>query len=831
MLLAPAAARMATSVPERGAFAPRAQMLREAGRAGASGASEACLHCGQPLPADGTDGFCCGGCRAVHGLLQREGLERYYALRGDRGLPVGDVHLERRDRKWLEPLEGRLAASEGGSCRVDLDVQGIHCSACVWLVEELFQREPGGLRIVVNPAVGTAELAVERAFPLRRFVETVERFGYLLGPAIKGGARKRTDDLLVRTGICVALAMNGMMFAAAIHLGLREGPVYALLSQLGWAAALLSVLVGGPVFFRSAWHGLRRGVLHLDLPIALGIALAFGGSTWSFLFGGGRAAYVDSVAAFIALMLLGRWLQERMLAKNRDRLLASDGAEGLLARRVRDGRVELVPCGELAVGDRLLVAPGDLVPVDATLEGGPASCSLDWINGESEPRELPAGATVPAGAFNAGSTAIRVRARQPFERSLVTELLRRPAPERLDGPRATPWWRRVSTAYVVGVLLAAAGGLVGWLAATGDVGRSLEVTTAVLVVTCPCAFGIATPLAYEMVQARLRRRGLFVRSSTLLDRLREVHRVVLDKTGTLTDGVPHLAEPAVLEGLTGPERKALYDLAARSAHPKSLAVKRALERMAEEDGAPLAIDPAAEVTEHAGRGLELRRGGRRHRLGAPGWAGEADADAAAGEDLVYAVDGTVRARLETRERIRPDAEAEIARLRQAGYDVWILSGDSPQRARQMAAALGLPEERGVGGCDPDAKAAWLRAHEPERTLFVGDGINDGPAADAASCSGTPAVDRPFMAARCDFYFVTPGLSPIAQALRGSFDLTQAVRRNLILAVAYNAAALAVAWAGWMQPWLAAVVMPASSLASLAVTAVGLSERKEAPWKS
>ncbi|MFW6086738.1 MAG: HAD family hydrolase, partial [Myxococcota bacterium] len=441
-------------------------------------------------------------------------------------------------------------------------------------------------------------------------------------------------------------------------------------------------------------------------------------------------------------------------------------------------------------------------------------------------REFAAGATVPAGAFNAGSSAVRVRATQGFDDSAVTDLLRRPAPERLDGPRATPWWRRVSTAYVVGVLLAAAGGLVGWLVATGDTIRSLEVTTAVLVVTCPCAFGIATPLAYEMIQARLRRRGLFVRSTTLLDQLRQVRRVVFDKTGTLTDGALRVVDPTPLATLDADARRALYDLAARSAHPKSIAIKRALE---DSPGAAAGLRADVRVTEHPGYGLEARIDGRTHRLGAPGWVAGRSDDAGQEEDLAYGVDGQLQARLRIEEALRPDARAEVERLRRAGYDLWILSGDSPRRARQMAAALGLPEDRGVGGCDPAAKARWLTAHDPEHTLFVGDGINDGPVADTAACSGTPAVDRPFMAARCDFYFVTPGLAPIAHALRGSFDLAQGVRRNLILAIAYNAAALALAWAGLMQPWLAAVVMPASSLASLGLTAVSLSERKS-PWK-
>jgi P-type Cu2+ transporter len=452
-----------------------------------------------------------------------------------------------------------------------------------------------------------------------------------------------------------------------------------------------------------------------------------------------------------------------------------------------------------------------------------ASCSLDWINGESEPRSFLPGEAIPAGAFNAGAAALHVRALHPFGTSTLTELLRRPAPERLDGPRATPWWGRVSRAYVVAVLVAAGGALAGWMVATGDVVRSFEVTTAVLVVTCPCAFGIAVPLAHEMAQARLRRLGLFVRSTTLLDRLRDVRRVVFDKTGTLTDGLLHIADPSPLEALDDHERSVLYGMVVRSAHPKSAALRRALEGA----GRRPRHQPDLAVTEHVGVGLEARVQGAVHRLeAAPPSGSEPDSLT----DLVYTVDGRVRARLSTRESLRPDALAEIRRLGRAGYDLWLLSGDTRDRVRRMAERLGLAADRGVGGQDPASKAAWLADHDPGHTLYIGDGINDTAAVDVAGCAGTPSVDRPFMASRCDFYFVTPGLAPIAHALRVSGDLAQVVRRNLAFAIAYNTIAVGLALAGFMQPWLAAILMPASSLTSLALTTAALSEGTR-PWKS
>ncbi|HEU4538417.1 MAG TPA: heavy metal translocating P-type ATPase metal-binding domain-containing protein, partial [Polyangiaceae bacterium] len=327
-------------------------------------ARAACEHCGTGLGPGEPGPFCCAGCRAVYGLLHAEGLERFYALGGGAGQPVAETRAERRDDKWVEEAAAALRASPGLG-RVELDVQGLHCSGCVWLIETLARRQDKHARARVNPTLGRVSLFAPSAFDLGRFVAEVERFGYLLGPPRKGEAAKAGGDSLVwRMGVCIAIAMNSMLVAVSLYGGLREGPLYELFGRLNLGLSALSVAVGGSVFFRSAWAGLRRRVLHLDLPIALGIALAFAGSALSHLRHNGEGVYVDTLNVFIALMLVGRWLQERVLAKNRLALLADGGADGLLARRrAPGGGVEIVRCAALGAGDRLVVAPGDLVPV------------------------------------------------------------------------------------------------------------------------------------------------------------------------------------------------------------------------------------------------------------------------------------------------------------------------------------------------------------------------------------------------------------------------------------------------------------------------------------
>lgn len=775
-----------------------------------------CLHCAQPLVDDTHAPYCCRGCRTVHAILHKAGLTRYYDLRRGPGLPPSELDSRRIDHKWLELIEQERRADPSVR-RIELDVQGIHCAACVWLIEELFRRHGGGARsgtMSLNPALGRLDLRIGPGFPLSDWVDSVESLGYLLGPARERRGRP-SDDLLLRVGICAALAANVMLFAAATYVGLREGPIFELLNQLSYAAGVLAVLVGGSVFIGSALRTIRHGVLHLDVPIALGIVLAFAGSTWSFFFASGSASYIDTLTVFVALMLAGRWLQQRMLERNRAQLLADDGAESLLTREIRDGVVRIVHCIGVAKGNRLLIAPGDLVPVDLTLEDARARCSLDWIDGESRPRRFDAGSLIPAGAFNVDDRAFTGIASTDFSASSLVGLLGCDPASGGDGPLATRWWSRLSRFYVLGVIGLAVTAIAYWWLRSDDALVAIEVGTAVLVVTCPCAFGIAAPLAYELVLTQLRRAGVFVRVGDFLDRVRGMTRIVFDKTGTLTTGTLEIVNADAIDRLTEEQIGILYNMVARSAHPKSVAVRRALE------GHGAARFDELEVDEHPGRGLSSRVGSHDFRLGAPGWAAPRPVDE---HDVVFSMDGTVLANLRTDEKLRPGASTEIRNLQDRGYALSILSGDAQPRVSALGTSLGLPLNACVGGQSPLQKAAYVRDHDPAQTLLVGDGLNDQIAMREAACSGTPAVDRPFMASRCDFYFVSPGLGPVAQVLRASDVLAHVLRRILAFAIAYNLVAVSIAMAGWMKPWVAAVLMPLSSIITLTYTVMMLSRR-------
>lgn len=779
--------------------------------------SSVCAHCSSPLGPDAIGEFCCAGCEAVYTLLHESGFERYYELRASPSAPVGLAHPERRDLHWLEPLDEKVRTG-GSVSHLALDVQGMHCAGCVWLFDRVFEKEKDAVRVIANPTLGRIELWVGPQFDLPRFVRGVERFGYLLGPALKRRV-KEEDALLVRTGIVIALAANAMMFALAIYLGLREGSVFETMRALEVVLATLAVAIGAPVFARAAVEGLRRGVLHLDLPITLGMLLALAGTIWAY-FERPHHSYGDTVAIFVALMLLGRWLQRRVAAKNRDRLLESEGSDGLFTRRVEDGRVNMVRCSRIQQHDVLLIARGELVPVDATLLGeNPTSVSLDWIHGESEPRRVEVGQTIAAGSFVVGENAIEVQATTSFRESPLVTLLARPLTDP-SAQGASPFWDLVARRYVILVLSVASIACAGWYLGTGDLSRALEITTAILVVTCPCGIGIATPLGYELAGSALRRAGLFVRRERLLERVPQVRKIVFDKTGTLTTGTPRVANPRALETLSSEAHAMLAHMVARSAHPKSMAIDRALRVIENSAASALRVS----LSEIPGHGLEARDGENLYRLGKSDWA-HANHNIVPDADLAFTENGELLAALRFEEELRPDARVELEALREAGFETWILSGDEPARVHTIAHILGIPTERAIGGCTPDDKAEWIRTHDQNDTLFIGDGINDGPAADVAFAAGTPAIERPFLPSRADFWFATPGLRPIRLLLELGNQLRSIARRNLTFAVLYNVFAVTLAGLGWMEPWLAAVLMPASSLVVVTATSASLRQRK------
>jgi P-type Cu2+ transporter len=761
-----------------------------------------CRHCGNTSSSE----FCCVGCETVFRLLQDQDLGRYYELK-DCAIPSANmVDNDPAGTLWLERTDADLARRTDPS-RLRVSIEGIHCAACVWLIEEVTRRASQDAEIVVNPALGSAELTVPPGFSLAGLADTLRAFGYRVGPET-AHARRASDDLLWRMGVSIALALNVMSFAFARYAGLAEDRLGRTLMLLELVLSSVSLVVGGPIFFRAAWQGLKRGILHLDLPIAVGLLASYAGSLALTIAGRHGTVFYDTISVFLALMLVGRFLRERVLEKNRAFLLTENDAGSLLVRRkvVVDGTpiVEVVPADELAIGDEIVLAPRDVAPVAAVLLEEQARFSAAWLTGESDEKLVSRGRPILAGMANAEASPVHVAATEPLAESRLLPLMRTPIRDERYGDLQSARERFVAKYWVLFVALAAVLGSIVTYARTGDGWSTLEALTAILVVTCPCGFGIATPLATEITLLSLRKAGILVRSSTLLERLLGVAHVVFDKTGTLTESRLSTGSRQELRTLEPTERLVLANLAQRSRHPKAVALAAAARL--EGERAWLALS----TKEEPGRGLTAEYQGSLYALGSPRWLAPSSEG-----DIVFTRDGALLFSARTEDALFDDAVATATDLERRGVQAHLATGDARVRAARVAATCRIPAERTLAEATPEAKAAYVESLG-EGVLFVGDGLNDALAATRASASGTPVAGTTFLAARTDFYLLEPGVAGVLRLIDTAKLLRAAQSKSLTWAAAYNALALGLAFAGWMSPLWAAILMPASTLVSIGI---------------
>lgn len=782
-----------------------------------------CIHCGTEFSAHGEgEQFCCRGCEFVYQLIRGQGLDRFYDLKGGAVMaPVRSRPFEEHDWSWLGPVRERAEAEarvRGGCAHADFALEGISCIGCVWLVERLFLRHAGAVRAHGHPATGRLHLEWQPGrCRLEEALRELAGFGYLAGPAAaEGGGGHERRRLVARLGLCGAFALNAMVFSLPGYLGMPADFAFANLFRLvAFLSATLAMLVGGEYFISRAWRALRARTLHIDLPIALGLLGAYGGSLVGWALGNERLVYFDFVAIFVFLMLGGRLLQTAAVDRNRRRLIRRQPVPGHLETPDGSGRI---PLAALAAGTGFRLGRGCAVPVAAVLAGEPREFSLEWINGEPEPVRCDPGRRLPAGAILLSREPAVLAAAEAWDQSLLARLT---GPG--EGPRRPQLLDRILRVYLFGVLLAAAGGWLGW-AAAGEPLLGLQVMVSVLVVSCPCALGVAGPLADELSAVLVQRQGVFVREAGVWSRLRRVRQVIFDKTGTLTLERPRLDNPGEVARLDDAAALALARLTSGSLHPVARSLLEALGGRGQQ---LLRRHPdAPAVRESPGLGVAVDDpGGARWSLGRPGWADDGDG-AAAGAPAGAALtelrrDGRLVAAFAFREALRPGAAAAIEALRRRGLAFHILSGDHPEKVARIAADLGIDPARARGALDPVAKHREVDRLDRRDTLYLGDGANDALAFERAWVTGTPVVDRSLLESKADFYTLgaglgfLPGLLAVADARARGLTLTFA------FAVAYNLATVAVCLAGAMHPLLAAVLMPISSVVSIVIVAGAL----------
>ncbi|MGB6219605.1 heavy metal translocating P-type ATPase [Haloferula sp.] len=778
-----------------------------------------CEHCGTAFSAsEETEKYCCKGCEFVAEMIRDSGFDRFYDLKqGLATAPVRSRPFEEHDFSWAEPLITKgeeVAEAKGGSASMDCSLEGISCVGCVWLVEKLFEKHPGAIRAAAHPASGRLHLEWQSGHcDLPEFLQELTRFGYVAGPQNRGAPDHERRRLTARLGLCGAFALNAMGFTLPTYLGMPEDFEFAGLFRLiAFLSATLAMLVGGGYFIERAWRSLRAGTLHIDLPIALGLISAYIGSVAGWVMNIEALRYFDFVATFVFLMLGGRFLQTAAVDRNRRRLLRASP----LPTSVRSGDAQIA-LDAISAGILFQVEPGRAVPVASTVNADEAEVSLEWINGEAEPVVVTAGTRLPAGAILLSRKALALRAEETWADSLLQRLTADDHSE-----RSSPMLQKLLRVYLVAVLVIGVAGLIGWIIA-GQPIVGIQAMISVFVVSCPCALGVALPLADDLAAARAERNGVFVRNPTLWARLRNVRHVIFDKTGTLTLERPVLLSPESVTSLAEDAARALAQLTAGSLHPIG---RTLLEALGSRGQRLLSNSAPIEVTDHPGHGASIDDDGHRWTLGKSGWAGDANDGSTS-----LCRDGQRIASFHFRDTLRPGTRQALANLRQRQNQLWILSGDTAEKVHTLAQQLEIPDSHAHGSLDPTEKAERVRKIDRSDTLYLGDGANDSLAFDAATVTGTPVVDRSLLESKSDFYTLGSGLGFLTTLFAAADARAKGVRSAFTFALFYNLGAVILCLAGHMSPLLAAILMPLSSIISvLLVTFVRLKEAPQAASK-
>lgn len=784
-----------------------------------------CFHCGEPLPdaapifasiGDEQKPMCCMGCKAVAELIHENGFAAFYEFRSQ---PRAGMDLRPEEAEFAHfdsaDMLLRYVHSSGGTSEVTLDIGGMYCSACVWLLDNALQRRPGIESIDVSPATRRAVISWDpAALTFGELLQGIASVGFKPTPVGLGHKDQQQEyeyrKSLKRLIVAAAAGMQVMMFAVALYAGDYfgiEGGVEKFLRTISLLVTLPIVFYSARPFFAAAWRGLLAKSPGMDLPVSIAIIAAFCASVWAVWTSAGQI-YFDSVAMFVLFLSATRFLEMRA------RHQADNYAQALAqllpdtATRLRDGDFETVAVDRLQPGDVISVRPGDVIAVDGEVLKGAVSIDESMLTGESLPVDRGEGDAVFAGGTNrSGNATIRVSRTGPSTNlAEVGRLLER---AKADRPPVALLADRIASKFVLAVLLIAATTGVIWFYI--DPTRVFEIVLATLVVTCPCALALATPAALAAAASRLAGSGFLLVRSRLLEILHAGATIVFDKTGTLTKGRPEvvdthcLADPALWDAERCLALAAAIETASEHVLARAFARYRAAERF-ELDR--FEVEP--------GKGVKAQTGGREVRIGSFDFVSEIGG--AATHDLGRDGDGTLvylgdtngmLARFTIGDELRSDAGAALGALREAGFRTVIASGDRASAVKQAATELRVSEWH-AGLLPADKLRLLARLQQDADVVMVGDGINDAPVLAAADASIALDAGTALARASADAIALSRRLMTIVDAADVAARTRRIIRQNIGWAIAYNVVAVPLAASGYLAPWMAALGMSLSS---------------------
>lgn len=707
--------------------------------------------------------------------------------------------------------EAFITKDADGNSLLHLLVENMHCANCIRNIENSFSAFDDVIEARVN--FSTHRLLVRwrpGSQGAEALLRPVLKQGYRLvpfDPQLMRSAAAEADKFLLR---CIAVAgfaaANVMLLSVSVWAGMFSADMGSATRDLmHWLSALVAlpaVAYAGRPFFRSAFGALLGGRMNMDVPISLAVLMAAGMSLLETM-QHGEYVYFDASVTLLFLLLIGRYLDRKARTKARsaaERLLLLKAVAATVIND--DGQHKSVPVDSVTPDCQLFVAAGDRVPVDGVITGETGS-NLDssLVTGESLPQAVVPGDEIYAGTLNLGRP-FQMRATKVGDNTLLGAIVRLMETAEQGRARYVRLADRVAEFYAPAVHLLAAATFVGWWLLGAHWQVALLQAVAVLIVTCPCALGLAVPVVQVIASGLLLKKGIFVKSADGLERLAEIDTIVLDKTGTLTRGRPELlngsdiAKADLAIGAT---------MARHSRHPLAQALVRS--------AGPLDAGSDHDIDEQPGMGLEWRQDGARFRLGNREWCRiDAPEDDTNRASEIWLSDGKGPGiQFRFADKLRDDAHDFIARMTAAGMEIELLSGDRQAVVEDVAAELGI--KRWQAAMKPDEKVARLQqlAEDGRKVLMVGDGLNDAPALAAAHVSMSPGSASDISQSASDFVFQAGHLLHVHEAWRVARFSKRLILQNFGLAFGYNLIAVPLAVAGLVTPLIAAVAMSASSL--------------------